>query len=171
MYLSLLKQLANNAIPAALLMLLLIYGCSREERGELRIEEGLYGEIDYVQLADRLEKLQREITHNPENQDMRLALLRESIDEDTEVMRVVGVGEVRGGRSRPMALQSADRAATVEAYNWIGRLLRWRTDPSSPYAGTLAMEIPGTRVVHRDTLTDTTIRVLVETDLPSSQIR
>ena len=167
----LVKSYTARAIPAILLLLLLFYGCSREERGELRIEEGVYGEIDYLQLADRLERLQQEIVHNPEDQDMRFALLRESIDEAAEVMRVVGVGEAPGGRSRPVALQSAERAATVEAYHWIGRLLQWRTDPSSPYAGTFTMEIPGTRVVHRDTLTDTTMRVLVETDLSLTNIR
>ena len=148
-------------------ILVLGYGCSKkEESGELHHKEGAPLKIDYEQLTKDIYHIEEKIRAHTDDTTLRAELVTLCVDSSAGVIRAVGRGlPLESSRSRPLALQSAERAALVDAYRWVAYLLRLKDDISVPQYGVIETSVPSVSVVKKDTLHNDEIRLMVETKL------
>jgi hypothetical protein len=110
--------------------------------------------------------LQDSVKNHPEDVELRKKLLARSADTEGAVLRAVGQGRPPANvTSSAMARQFAERAAYVDGCRWLAYLAEWKKNPASPGYGEIEAELPGSRVIYKSDLVDSTLTVLVETDI------
>jgi hypothetical protein len=144
-----------------------VLACSKDEVGEIHHQEGVVMPEDYAGLLDKIDRIENEIRQHPTDVNLRAELVAASVDTAARLIRAVGRGlpAELAKRSRPLALQSAERASVVDAYRWVAYLMKWTKDHRFPDYGAIEASVPGVRIVLRDTLANDEIRLLVEADL------
>jgi hypothetical protein len=122
--------------------------------------------VDPGQLLPVLMSLQDSVKNHPDEIRLREKLLARSMDVEKAVIRAVGLGKPPANvTSSAMARQFAERAAYVDGCRWLAYLAEWKKDPTTPRFGEIEVELPGSRVLYKSDLVDSTLTVLVETDI------
>lgn len=153
---------------ALLLSWAMICGCGRksEQGSKIVPQEDVAVGTNYQGLWHEVARLQEQIRTEPDNAELRRALVRVAVDTVAHVVWASGKGLVPPGAvSRPVGLQAAQRAALVDAYRWLALVLRWKQDYRTPDFGSVQGTLPGAVTVHCDTSGDQ-VRVLVQAPLP-----
>jgi hypothetical protein len=145
--------------------------CTRREE-QLSVDENVKVDsehiqaVDFEELVSDLLSLQDSVKMQPDEVVLREKLLARSTDASREVLRAVGRGKPPANVASPvMARQFAERAAYLDGCRWLAYLMEWKKNSSSPGFGEIEAQLPGSRVLYKSELVDSTLTVLVETDI------
>ena len=145
--------------------------CTRREE-QLTVDENVKVDseqsrtVDFEELVSDLSSLQDSVKMQPDKVVLRERLLARSTDAGKAVVRAVGRGKPPANvASSVMGRQFAERAAYLDGCRWLAYLMEWKKDASSPRFGEIEAQLSGSRVVYKSDLVDSTLTVLVETDI------
>ncbi len=146
--------------------------CSKEEEkvNELRPEINAQAKIDVEQFKAKMPEIintQSEIQTTPEDKSLYQSLLQLCVDENAQKIITTGQGKPPENARSAVAIQSAERAAYIDASRWIAYLLEWQKHGTDSLTfGQLEAELPPVRVLHKEVAGDYTVSLLVEADIP-----
>ena len=168
----LVKGVGFSALCALLFLLAvaLLVSCEKKEQGgQVAPEKGTGTQTQQQtgQLTADLLSLQDKIRQAPSDVSLRMNLVAMSVDSSRNVVRAAGRGKPTENAANPaMARQSAERASYLDACRWAAYIIEWSKHPDTPEFGSIAGNIPGTRVLDKNNSPDNEVLTLVETDLP-----
>ncbi|HPG39629.1 MAG TPA: hypothetical protein PLP19_20300 [bacterium] len=150
-----------------LLALLLFTGCSREDKvQELQPQTNVEATAEITtpeQSMAILLPLQEKILQTPDNVDLRRELVAASVNSEQKTLRAVGYGlPPEHAANSAMAQQAAERAAYLDACRWAAYIIKWQDSPDSPAFGEIEGNIPGARIIYKETADDGKISMVVE---------
>ncbi len=154
----------------------LIIGCGKKEEyktGELTPKESTSDtteiqtikpqSINYDSMLVVVSELVETIKENPTDMDYRRELVAVSYDTTWGTILSAGHGKPSpNAESESLAINFAERAATVDALRWAAYIKRWSIDPNAPDLVTINAEIQGYRVVAKKVHPDKAVTILVE---------
>lgn len=149
------------------LALLLFTGCSREDKvQELQPQTNVEAIVEIAtpeQSLQLLLPLQERIIQSPDSVALRKELVKASVNPEQKTLRAAGYGlpPVHAANSA-MAQQAGERAAYLDACRWAAYILKWQESPDSPTFGEIQSDLPGARIVYKDTAADGKISMVVE---------
>jgi len=150
-----------------IMALLLVAGCSREEKvQELQPQTNVEATAEMItpeQTLAILLPLQEKIMQAPDSVALRRELVAASVNLTQKTLRAAGYGlPPEKAANSAMAQQAAERAAYLDACRWAAYIIKWQVSPDSPAFGEIEGDIPGARIVYKDTAVDGKISMVVE---------
>ena len=150
----------------------LVTNCSKEkkepaEEKEYQVSMGVEGqkfsvESNYDSLLTEVNKLSEQISANPTDLSLKTRLVDVCYDSTINMIIAAGRGQpLSDAPTHAVAMNYAERAATIEALRWAANIKQWSHDPAKSLSQELDLTMPMGRVVSKTTLPDSTIQVLI----------
>lgn len=139
---------------------------SKNEKAQTSSDTSL-SQIDYGEIMNQLYDLEQQIKTNPEDLALRKSFLISAIDTVRQKIYTVGEGLPDTTiTSDPIAKQSAERAALVDAQRWALYAMKWQEDVKAPaFPGEISGKVPPYRIVQKAQLLENKVYLLIEIDI------
>jgi hypothetical protein len=165
--------MSNKIIIFTCLILILAIGCSKdkkessEELEEYSMSGSLEGQllsrnVNYDSLSIAIAEITKSISLDPSCIECKKKLVDTCYDTLNQIIFVTGTGKpLKNARTASIAINYAEKAATIEAYRWAYYIKKWRMDPQYPKMQQLSTQIPGSQIITKNMLSDSTMQVLI----------